>query len=184
MRTMTLGAMLLIRDGQTASAAAQVRCDARAIVQDLDDRRCGANLHQLMHQVIGHTVEIGIEADVVIDVDASARPLAQIERLGRERLQGRFIDGCEHRRAASIALAEWAVVQLGEQFADGRVQLFQSEELVVTQRRHDPALGDLHGVFDFGFAGSHRVQLVWEPRQADSASPIPFIRFVGPSTNW
>jgi len=36
-----------------------------------------------MHQVIGHAVKISVEADVVIDVDADARPHAQIERLDR-----------------------------------------------------------------------------------------------------
>ena len=51
----------------------------------------------------------------------------------------------------AVPLAEGPVIQLGEQLADGFVQFFQREELVMTQRRHDPTLGDLHGVFDFGF---------------------------------
>ena len=37
---------------------------------------------------------------------------------------------------------------------------------------------------DFGFVESHRMQVVWDRPQADSVSPIPFIRFVVPSTNW
>jgi hypothetical protein len=48
------------------------------------------------------------------------------------------------------------------------VEIFEQEELVMAQRRHDPALGDLHGVFDFGFGESHRMQVVWDPPQADS----------------
>ena len=48
-RAMTLRSMLLIRDGLAASAAAQVRSDARAFVQDFDRGRSGTNLHQLMH---------------------------------------------------------------------------------------------------------------------------------------
>jgi hypothetical protein len=55
----------------------------------------------------------------------------------------------KHRRAASVALAKGPVVQLGEQLADGQVEFFEREELVVAQRRHDPALCDLHRIFDF-----------------------------------
>jgi len=85
MRTMTLGAVLVVRDGQSASAIAQVRCNARTFVQNLNGGGCGTNLYQLMHQVVGHAVEVGIEGHVVVDVDAGARPLAQIEGLSRQR---------------------------------------------------------------------------------------------------
>jgi len=43
------------------------------------------------------------------------------------------------------------VIQLGEQLANGLVQVFQHEELAMAQRGHNPALGDLRGVFNFGF---------------------------------
>ncbi len=61
MRTMTPGAMLVIGDGLPASAAAQVRSDARAFVQDLYRGGRGTDLDQLMHQVVGHAVEVRIE---------------------------------------------------------------------------------------------------------------------------
>ena len=88
-----LGRCSSIGDGLPAPAAAQVRGHARAFVQDLDRGGRRADLDQFVHQVVGHAVEVGIEAHVVIDVDAGARPLAQIERLDRQRLQSRFIDG-------------------------------------------------------------------------------------------
>ena len=75
-----------------------------------------------MHQVVGDAIEVGIEGHVVVDVDAGAGPLAQIERLQRQRFQGRFVDRFEHGRPASIALAEGPVVQLGEQLADFRLR--------------------------------------------------------------
>jgi hypothetical protein len=75
----------------------------------------------------------------------------------------------EHRGPAPLALAEGPVIQLGEQLANGLVQIFEQEELVMAQRRHDPALGELHRVFDFGFVESHRMQVVWDPPQAVSA---------------
>src|SRR6202011_4925985 len=101
MRTMTLGAMLVVSDGQAASAIALVRCDARAFVQNLDGSGCGTNLDQLMHQIVWNAVEVGIEGYVVVDVDAGARPLAQIEGLGRQWFQSRFIDGLEYGCTAS-----------------------------------------------------------------------------------
>ena len=52
---------------------------------------------------------------------------------------------------APLALAEGPVIQLGEQLANGLVQIFEQEELAMAQRRHNPALGDLHRVLDFGF---------------------------------
>jgi hypothetical protein len=36
----------------------------------------------------------------------------------------------------------------------------------------------------FAFVESHQMQIVWGPPRPDSASPILFIHFVAPSTNW
>src|ERR1700693_2321046 len=102
MRTMTLGAVLVVSDGQAASAIALVRCDARTFVQNLDGGGCGTNLDQLMHQVVGNAVEVGIEGHVIVDVDAGARPLAQIERLGRQRVQSGVFDGLEYGWGGSL----------------------------------------------------------------------------------
>ena len=38
--------------------------------------------------------------------------------------------------------------------------------------------------FHFLVGKSHQMQTVWDPLQADSASLIPSIRYVAPSTNW
>jgi len=64
MGTMTLGSMLILGEGLSASTAAQVGRHACAFVQNLDRGGRGANLHQLVHQVVGHAVEIGIEGCV------------------------------------------------------------------------------------------------------------------------
>jgi hypothetical protein len=174
--------MLLVGDCLPASAAAQVRSDARAFVQDLDRGGCRADLDQFMHQVVGHAVEVGIERDVIVDVDAGARPLAQIEGFHRQRLQGGFVDGSPNCRARSILLTERPVIQLVQQFADGNIQFFEREELPIPQRRYDPTLGYLHGVFDFGFVECQQLQGVPMDPAADSASPTPFIRWLGLST--
>jgi hypothetical protein len=48
------------------------------------------------------------------------------------------------------------------------VQIFQPEELPVTQRGHDPAFDYLYANLDLRLVESHRMQLVWEPPQASS----------------
>lgn len=72
MRAMTLVAMLFVGDRLPSCATAQVRCDTCALVQDLDRGQRGADLHQLMHQVLRGAVKVGIECHVIIDVDAGA----------------------------------------------------------------------------------------------------------------
>ncbi len=132
--------MLVVGDGLPAPAAAQVRSNARAFVQDLYRGWCGTDFDQLMHQVVGHAIEVRIERDVIVDVDADPRPFAQIEWFHRQRLQGHFVDRFPNRRPRPILLTKRPVIQLAQQFADGNIQLFEGEELAVAQRRHDPAL--------------------------------------------
>ena len=85
----------------------------------------------------------------------------------RQRLQGRFVDGFPHTGPRSVLLAERPVIQLVEQFADGHVQFFEREELAMAQRRHDPALGHLHGIFDLGF-----VSRLVRPRGHDAEAAV------------
>jgi hypothetical protein len=74
------------------------------------------------------------------------------------------------------------VVQLGEQLADGSVEIFEREELPVAQGRHNPALGDLHCVLHFGFIEYQQLQAVGQIPRIGSGSPIRFTRCGGPST--
>jgi hypothetical protein len=67
---MTLGAVLVLGDGLTAPAIAQVGSDPVAPVKDLHRSRVGADFHDLLHQSVRHTVKVPIEGDVVIDVDS------------------------------------------------------------------------------------------------------------------
>ncbi len=67
-------------DSLPARAAAQMRTDARSLVQDLDGRGRRVDLDQFVDQVIGHAVETAVEGDVVVDVHAGLGPLAEVER--------------------------------------------------------------------------------------------------------
>lgn len=45
--------------------------------------RRGADLHNLLHQSVRHTVKVPIEGDVIVDVHGGTRPLAHVEAFGR-----------------------------------------------------------------------------------------------------
>jgi hypothetical protein len=64
-------------------------------------------------------------------------------------------------------LTERPVIELGEQLTDGSVELIQREEFTVAQRRHNPALGDLHGILDLGF-----IPRLIRPRGHDSKAAM------------
>ena len=82
MGLMTFGTVLILGDGLTSPAIAQVGSDPVAFMKDLDRGRGGANFHDLLHQSVRHTVKVSIEGNVVIDVDGGSRPLAHVEALG------------------------------------------------------------------------------------------------------
>src|SRR5271166_6712978 len=81
MGLMTPGAVLVLGDGLTPPATAQVGSDPVALVEDLYRGWRGADFHDLMHQSVRHTVKVPVEGNVVIDVDGGPRPLAHVESL-------------------------------------------------------------------------------------------------------
>ena len=85
-------------DGVLQTTRTQVRCHSLAFVEKLDGRGRRAHFHQLMHQVVRDAVIVRVENDVVVNVDPCARPLAEIERLGGQRIQRGLIQSCELRR--------------------------------------------------------------------------------------
>ena len=66
------------RDAVVPPPAAQMRGHALPLVKDLHRCRRGAHVHHLAGEAIGHAVEVGVEGDVVVDVDARLRPVAEI----------------------------------------------------------------------------------------------------------
>ena len=144
---MALGPVLLVGNGLFPTATAHMRCHSPAFVQDLYRDRRRTDLHGFLHQVVGHAVEVPVEGHVVVDVHPCLRPFADLESLWGHRLQRRLVEGFEDTGAAAVPLAEGPVVDPMEQFADGLVGFCQREELTVPQRRQDPTLRHLHGVF-------------------------------------
>jgi hypothetical protein len=103
--------------------------------------------------------------------------------MGQQKIAYPAAESLEAGAATSENLSQsrgFGARRLAAQSSTGRLEV---RRVFGKHRRHS-LLRMADTGLDFTLAGSHRVQLVWEPRQADSASPIPFIRFVGPSTNW
>ena len=111
MRLVALGPVLMVGDGFSPATTAHMRCHAHALVQDLDGRHRRADLHNLLHQVVRHAVEVPVEGYVIVDVHARTCPFADLESLSRQWLQRRFVERFEDTRATAIPLAEGPVVE-------------------------------------------------------------------------
>jgi hypothetical protein len=88
--------------------------------------------------------------DMVVGSDAGTTPLSVLIGLGRQRHQGRPIDGLEELATTRAELAHEPCIELVDQHADGRVQLDQREETPVAQPRQNPALDDENRRLDLG----------------------------------
>src|SRR6202795_1274066 len=139
-----------LREHLFSSMTTDVRGYPLSLVKDLDGGRCRSNFHAFLHQCVGHAVEVGVEGDVVVDVDAGVGPLAHVERLGGQRSQSVAFDRSEHTGTRSFALPEWSLVQPLEQFANRIIQIPQAKKLLVAWGGKDPAFDDLHTNFDLG----------------------------------
>ena len=81
----TLRTVLALREHLFSSMTTDVRGCPLSLVKDLDSGWCRSNFHAFLHQRVGHAVEVGVEGDVVVDVDSRIGPLAHVERLGGQR---------------------------------------------------------------------------------------------------
>ena len=95
-------------DGVPMTTRTQVRRHALALVEKLDGRGRRAYFHQLLHQVVRNAVVVGVEDDVVINVDPCAGPLAEIERLGGQRIQRGLIESQRTAMPASLRVCGMA----------------------------------------------------------------------------
>src|ERR1700675_2227201 len=120
-----------LREHLFSSMTTDVRGYPLSLVKDLDGGRCRSNFHAFLHQRVGHAVEVGVEGDVVVDVDAGVGPLAHVERLGGARSPNGAFDRSEHTGTRSFALPEWSLVQPLEQFANRIIQIRQAKKLLV-----------------------------------------------------
>src|SRR5580698_259500 len=118
MRLVALRSVFSLREHLFSSMTTDVRGYPLSLVKDLEGRRCRSNFHAFLHQRVGHAVEVGVEGDVVVDVDSRVGPLAHVERFSGQSSQSVAFDRYEHTGTRSLALPEWSLVQPLEQFAN------------------------------------------------------------------
>ena len=127
--------------------------DAAALEEDFDGRLREARLDPRVHELIRHAVEVVIDLDVVIDVDATRLPFRQLVARARQRRERGPIELLEERPPTDAGDLHRAIVDGVDPLANGGVQIGEREKGAVPQRRQDPALRDLDTDFDFGFVG-------------------------------
>ncbi len=124
-----------------------------------------ARLDPRVHELIRHAVEVVVDLDVIVDVDATRLPLRQLVARARQGLERRPIELLEERAPADAGDLHRAVVDGVDPLANGGVQIGEREEGAVPQRRQDPALRDLDTDFDFGFVGRRARRARESPRR-------------------
>src|SRR4029077_12514126 len=104
----TLRPLFSLREHLFSSLTTDVRGYPLSLVKDLDGGWCRSNFHAFLHQRVGHAIEVGVEGDVVVDVDSGVGPLAHVERLGGQRSQSIAFDRRQNTDTPAFALPEWA----------------------------------------------------------------------------
>jgi len=136
-----LGPVAGISAEPALTEAAYMGGDAATVVEDLDAAGGDTNLDRPADELVGDAVEMPQGLDVVVDIGPRRTTLGDLERSRRQSLQCRSLEGLELRAPASLELLKRAVVQNVQETADLDVELGQTEERVVAQRRQDPSLG-------------------------------------------
>src|SRR5258706_16049392 len=104
MRLVALRSVFPLREHLFSSMTTNVRGYPQPLVKDLDGGRCRSNFHAFLHQRVGHAVEIGVEGDVVVDVDSGVGPLAHVERLCRTPLERRAVNPWQYTGTRAFAV--------------------------------------------------------------------------------
>lgn len=102
--------------------------DAPAFVEDLHDVRGETHLNLGVQQPVRNRVVVTVHLDVIVEADAGLLPLGVLVGLGRQRLEGRLVEGEEARLPATLEPLEGAAIVDGEQLPEGLVQLRQRGE--------------------------------------------------------
>ena len=134
----------------TAVVVSAVRGDAAALVVELDGRRGVSRLDQFVNELVGHAVEVAFDLDMVINVDATGRPMRQDVAGGGQGLQCRAVEPRIARASADPELLHRTVVELVEQRPDRAIQGVETEEGLMAQPGENPPLGEEDAVFDRG----------------------------------
>ena len=89
-----------LRRKAAAAGEADVRGDPTPLEKHFDRRLREARLDALVDELIRHAVEVVIDLDVIIDVDAAGFPLRQLVARARQRAERGSIDLLEQHAPA------------------------------------------------------------------------------------
>ena len=123
---------------------------APALEEDFDGRVGAADLDPLADQLVGHAVEVAVDLDVVVDVDAADLPAREDVGRGRRGPQGGAVELLVEGAAADAKLLQRPVVERVEEDADRPVQGAELEEGLVAEPGEYPALHQEHAVLRGG----------------------------------
>ena len=147
---MGLGHMRRIGRVPALAIVAHVTGHTLALVQCLHHSGGQPHLHFLALQLVGHTVVVAQNLNVVVDVDRRLKEVGQFIPRGRQRLQCRLVQFQEQILPRVVQFLEGALVDLLQPHPHRLVQLVQREERVVAQWGQHFALDDLHAAFHLG----------------------------------
>src|ERR1700692_4948644 len=116
-------------------AAAHMTGNALSLIEDLHGSARTPNLHLLADQLIRRAVVMPTQLDVIVQIHTRLLPLRIHERGERQRRQSGTIELLIQPRTRASKLAKWALVQLVDQLQNRLIQLGQTEELTLPQRR-------------------------------------------------
>ena len=134
-----------------------MRGNALALQEDLDGARGQPCFDLGAGETIGHTVEVLVDLDVVIDADAAQAPLGQDIRFDGQRLEVRPVELFEQLLARCADAAQYPLlVELAQQITDREVQLGQTVEAAMAQASEQPTLDDQHPASTFALSRGRR----------------------------
>ena len=106
---------VLAMGGRLPVVAPPVRRQSLAAIEDLDRVRGVADLDLLADQLERHAIDVALDIDVVVDVDAAPLPVRQDVTRGRQGSERRAVDLLVQGAAADAQLLHGPVVELVEQ---------------------------------------------------------------------
>lgn len=123
----------MLREGgmPPPGARAPVGSNPLTVAKDLDGGLGGTHIDIFLLELVGDTVIVFVEFDVVVDVDPRFLPDRIFVGLFRQRLEDRLVQFLKKLTAGATEVFHLPGVEPIEQLADGSIQIGQVEEGVV-----------------------------------------------------
>src|SRR5688572_29021186 len=139
--TMRFGLMLGQRGVGARSVASNMTRHASSAVKDLHHMRCQTRLDARLNERIRYRVVVAGNVQVIVGADFELTgPFSVFEDFCWERTKARRVELLEAATTATVEALERPTIELRQQFADRRVDVFDAEEALVTQLCQYPSL--------------------------------------------